>query len=168
MGACAFYHAIWIPHYAHVVEPIYGLLKKGRKYEWSEEHTEAVRRLNEMLTATLESRIQTRHSGLHDSRHQLDRNQMDRKSGRREWRMFSHPVQRKGVKRATTRICPGQTQTMGYRFGGEGRQGLLNRDGLPTDSRYGFRMRNSSSSDIQMDCVDQVFESGNTAHFRER
>jgi hypothetical protein len=26
LGACAFYH-IWIPHYAHVAEPIYGLLK---------------------------------------------------------------------------------------------------------------------------------------------
>ena len=28
LGACAFYH-IWIPHYAHVTEPLYGLLKKG-------------------------------------------------------------------------------------------------------------------------------------------
>jgi hypothetical protein len=28
LGACAFYH-IWIPHYAHVAEPLYGLLKKG-------------------------------------------------------------------------------------------------------------------------------------------
>ena len=28
LGTCAFYH-IWIPHYTHVVEPMYGLLKKG-------------------------------------------------------------------------------------------------------------------------------------------
>ena len=49
MGACAFYH-IWIPHYAHVAEPLYGLLKKGRKYKWSEGHTEAVRKLKEMLS----------------------------------------------------------------------------------------------------------------------
>ena len=35
----------------HVPEPLYGLLKKGWKYEWSEEHKEAVRRLKEMLTA---------------------------------------------------------------------------------------------------------------------
>ena len=26
LGACAFYH-IWIPHYAHIVEPLYELLK---------------------------------------------------------------------------------------------------------------------------------------------
>ena len=42
LGACAFYH-IWIPHYAHIAEPLYGLLKKNRKFEWAEEHTEAVR-----------------------------------------------------------------------------------------------------------------------------
>ena len=30
LGVCAFYH-IWIPHYAHITEPLYGLLKKGRK-----------------------------------------------------------------------------------------------------------------------------------------
>ena len=29
LGACAFCH-IWIPHYAHVAEPLYGLLKKKR------------------------------------------------------------------------------------------------------------------------------------------
>ena len=34
LEACAFYH-IWIPHYAHVAEPLYGLLKKGRKFETS-------------------------------------------------------------------------------------------------------------------------------------
>ena len=50
LGACAFYH-IWIPHYAHAAELLYGLLKKGRKFEWSGEHTESVRRLKEALVA---------------------------------------------------------------------------------------------------------------------
>jgi hypothetical protein len=50
LGACAFYH-IWIPHYAHVAEPLYELLKKGRKFEWTAEHTESVRRVKEALTA---------------------------------------------------------------------------------------------------------------------
>ena len=49
LGACAFYH-IWIPHYAHVAEPLYGLLKKGCSFEWRTEHTESVRRLKETLT----------------------------------------------------------------------------------------------------------------------
>ena len=50
LGACAFYN-IWIPHYAHVAEPLYGLLKKSRKFEWTKEHTKAVRRLKRMLAA---------------------------------------------------------------------------------------------------------------------
>jgi hypothetical protein len=52
LGACAFYH-IWIPHYAHVAEPLYGLLKKGRKFVWGAEHTESVRKMKEALTAAL-------------------------------------------------------------------------------------------------------------------
>ena len=44
LGACAFYH-IWIPHYAHVAEPLYGLLKKSIRFEWTKEHTEAVWKL---------------------------------------------------------------------------------------------------------------------------
>jgi hypothetical protein len=48
LGACAFYH-IWIPHYAHVIEPLYGLLKKNRLFEWTNEHTLAIRRLKELL-----------------------------------------------------------------------------------------------------------------------
>ena len=51
LGACIFYH-IWIPHDAHIAEPLYGLLKKGRKFKWREEHSEVVRRLKGMLTAT--------------------------------------------------------------------------------------------------------------------
>jgi hypothetical protein len=50
LGACAFYH-IWILHYAHVAEPLYGLLKKGRKFEWTADHMASVRRMKEALTA---------------------------------------------------------------------------------------------------------------------
>ena len=38
-----------MPHYAHVAEPLYGLLKKGCKFEWSGEHTESVRKMKEAL-----------------------------------------------------------------------------------------------------------------------
>ena len=44
LEACAFYH-IRIPHYAHIAEPLYGLLKKSTEFEWTKEHTEAVQRL---------------------------------------------------------------------------------------------------------------------------
>ena len=50
LGASAFYH-IWIPHYAHIAEPLYRLLKKGCKFEWSEEHTESVRKMKKALAA---------------------------------------------------------------------------------------------------------------------
>ena len=52
LGACAFYH-IWIPHYAHVAEPLYGLLKKRMKFEWRDEHTDAMRRLKKLLLEAL-------------------------------------------------------------------------------------------------------------------
>jgi hypothetical protein len=48
LGACAFYH-IWIPYYSHLAEPLYGLLKKMRKFEWTSKHTLAIRRLMELL-----------------------------------------------------------------------------------------------------------------------
>ena len=48
LGVCAFYH-IWIPHYAHVAEPLYGLLKERKKFEWQEEHTNAIQRLKKLL-----------------------------------------------------------------------------------------------------------------------
>ena len=35
LGACASYH-IWIPHYMHIAELLYGLLKKGWRFEWEE------------------------------------------------------------------------------------------------------------------------------------
>ena len=50
LGACAFYH-IWIPHYVQIADLLYGLLKKGRKFKWGEEHSEAMERLKGMLTA---------------------------------------------------------------------------------------------------------------------
>ena len=48
LGAWAFYH-IWIPHYAHVAELLY--VKKGRKFEWGDEHTESVQKMKEALAA---------------------------------------------------------------------------------------------------------------------
>ena len=52
LGACTFYH-IWIPDHTHIVEPLYGLLKKGKKFEWAEEDMEVVHRLKKMLTTAL-------------------------------------------------------------------------------------------------------------------
>ena len=48
LGACAFYH-IWIPHYAHIADPLYHLLRKGKKFEWKPEHTEAMKKLKKTL-----------------------------------------------------------------------------------------------------------------------
>ena len=48
LGACAFYH-IWIPHYAHIVDPLYHLLRKGKKFEWRPEHTKAMKKLKKTL-----------------------------------------------------------------------------------------------------------------------
>ena len=36
---------------AHVAEPLYGLLKKGRKFEWRDEHTKSVWKMKEALAA---------------------------------------------------------------------------------------------------------------------
>ena len=33
LGACAFYH-IWISHYVHIVDLLYYLLRKGKRFEW--------------------------------------------------------------------------------------------------------------------------------------
>ena len=44
LGACTFYH-IWIPHYAHIADPLNHLLGKGKKLEWRSEHTKAVMKL---------------------------------------------------------------------------------------------------------------------------
>ena len=48
LGACAFYH-IWIPHYAHIADPLYHLLRKGKKFEWKLEHAKAMKKLKKTL-----------------------------------------------------------------------------------------------------------------------
>ena len=48
LGVCVFY-CRWIPHYAHLSEPLYRLLRKGETFEWSEEHSEAMRKLKSHL-----------------------------------------------------------------------------------------------------------------------
>ena len=39
-------------HYAHVVEPLYSVRKKRRKFTWESVHTEATKKLKGMLMAT--------------------------------------------------------------------------------------------------------------------
>jgi hypothetical protein len=34
LGACVFYQ-IWIPHFAHIAEPLYRLLRKGQNFTWT-------------------------------------------------------------------------------------------------------------------------------------
>jgi hypothetical protein len=44
LGACVFYR-IWIPHFAHVAEPLYQLLRKKVTFGWSRKHSLAMKRL---------------------------------------------------------------------------------------------------------------------------
>jgi hypothetical protein len=48
LGVCVFYH-LWLPHFAHISEPLYRLLRKGEKFIWTGEHTRAVQQLKELL-----------------------------------------------------------------------------------------------------------------------
>ena len=48
LGACVFY-LIWLPHYAHVAEGLYQLLRKGQRFVWKDLHTKAMRKLKKML-----------------------------------------------------------------------------------------------------------------------
>src|SRR5450759_3475374 len=48
LGACIFYR-IWIIHFAHVADPLYELLRKGRRFEWSWRQVEAMKKLKEAL-----------------------------------------------------------------------------------------------------------------------
>ncbi|KAL3702114.1 hypothetical protein R1sor_020136 [Riccia sorocarpa] len=48
LGGCVFFR-LSIPHYAHAVEPLYVLLKKGRRFSWSLEHHEAMEKLKKAL-----------------------------------------------------------------------------------------------------------------------
>ena len=50
LGACVFYQ-IWIPHFAHISEPLYRLLRKRNKFLWEQEQNLAM----EELKKTLES-----------------------------------------------------------------------------------------------------------------
>lgn len=48
LGGCAFYR-MSVPHYAHIAEPFYALLKKGRRFTWEDEHHAAMKKLKRML-----------------------------------------------------------------------------------------------------------------------
>ena len=39
----------WIPHYAHIADPLYHLLRKGKNLEWKPEHTKAMNKLKKTL-----------------------------------------------------------------------------------------------------------------------
>ncbi|KAL3695519.1 hypothetical protein R1sor_009595 [Riccia sorocarpa] len=51
LGMCIFYH-IWIPHYAHIAEPLYGLCRKGQRFRWDEEHIEGMQKLKALLSSS--------------------------------------------------------------------------------------------------------------------
>ena len=48
LGGCIFYR-IWIPHFAHISHPLYGLLRKNVRFVWREEHTRAMQELKTAL-----------------------------------------------------------------------------------------------------------------------
>ncbi|KAL3694970.1 hypothetical protein R1sor_008621 [Riccia sorocarpa] len=48
LGGCVFFR-LSIAHYAHAAEPLYALLKKGRRFSWSLEHHEAIEKLKKTL-----------------------------------------------------------------------------------------------------------------------
>jgi len=48
LGACLFFR-IWIPHYGHISEPLYLLLRKQTKFRWGKEQSKAMRVLKEIL-----------------------------------------------------------------------------------------------------------------------
>ena len=48
MGACVFY-LVWIPHFAHIADALYELLRKGKGFHWSESHTKAMKKLKRLL-----------------------------------------------------------------------------------------------------------------------
>ncbi|KAL3679949.1 hypothetical protein R1sor_022905 [Riccia sorocarpa] len=51
LGACVFYR-IWIPHYAHISEPMYELLRKGKRFRWETRQGEAMARLKHALVSS--------------------------------------------------------------------------------------------------------------------
>ncbi|KAL3686292.1 hypothetical protein R1sor_008866 [Riccia sorocarpa] len=48
LGSCVFFR-LSIPHYAHMAEPLYALLKKGKKFIWSLLHHDAMEKLKKIL-----------------------------------------------------------------------------------------------------------------------
>lgn len=50
LGACIFYH-IWIPHFAHVADPLYLLLRKGQKFQWRVEQSKSMKKLKKLLSS---------------------------------------------------------------------------------------------------------------------
>jgi len=48
LGACVFYQ-IWIPHFAHISEPLYKLLRKRNKFLWQHEQNLAMMELKKIL-----------------------------------------------------------------------------------------------------------------------
>ena len=100
------------------------MLKKGRKFEWRDEHTGAVRKMKEALAAAPALRkavynkdtpiyvtVDMSPTGIGWVINQEDEDDMQ----------ISDLVRREGPQRATVRIRPGQTRALGYRVGGEGR-----------------------------------------------
>ncbi|KAL2630017.1 hypothetical protein R1flu_014703 [Riccia fluitans] len=51
LGACIFYH-IWIPHYAHIAEPLYALCWKDQRFTWENEHVQAMQKLKALLSSS--------------------------------------------------------------------------------------------------------------------
>jgi len=50
LGACVFYQ-IWVPHFAHISDPLYKLLRKGKKFIWGEEQVIAMENLKKILSS---------------------------------------------------------------------------------------------------------------------
>ena len=51
LGACVFYQ-IWVPHFAHVADPLYKLLRKGIKFKWGQEQGLAMEGLKDILKSS--------------------------------------------------------------------------------------------------------------------
>ncbi|KAL3676831.1 hypothetical protein R1sor_026779 [Riccia sorocarpa] len=51
LGSCVFYR-MSVPHYAHLADPLYALLRKGVRFVWREEHSLAMKRLKEVLKSS--------------------------------------------------------------------------------------------------------------------
>ncbi|KAL3698023.1 hypothetical protein R1sor_012099 [Riccia sorocarpa] len=51
LGSCVFYR-MSVPHYAHLADPLYALLRKDVRFVWREEQKLAMKRLNEVLKSS--------------------------------------------------------------------------------------------------------------------